>query len=484
MMRLLSITTLIILMSGCKVGPNYHTPLTKVPSAYGEDLPDQTFEVKDDDLVQWWSRFNDPFLDSLMQRTVDGNFDFHIALERVFQARAQYWVQFTQILPEVDVDGTASRFRTSQTFPAPIIAAPVTPLSPYQNFFQTGFDVIWELDIWGKFRRSAESAYDLWQASTDDARGVKITVLSEVAKIYTAICALQQKMIIADQAIKLDEELLSLSEERLISGLSNQQEVEAARAILNTDRAARKVLQILFKQNVYSLSVLLGEFPENIICDFEVERAIPLATGKIPAGIPSELLRRRPDIRSAERQLASATELIGVAVADLFPSLHLTGSSSSFAANPLQGANIGFSSGFADKLFTAPSKIWGIGGLIVWPILDFGKRQSVIDTQVALRNQAYLTYQKTVITALEEVESALASYFIEEQRLKDLTLAMESSQRSLDLAKDLYQAGLENYTQVLQAEEIWLNAVNSFTESQQSLTTDLIAVYKALGGEW
>ena len=183
-------------------------------------------------------------------------------------------------------------------------------------------------------------------------------------------------------------------------------------------------------------------------------------------------------------ELAASAEEVWVAVANMLPQLNLTGSSSTYAANPLQGANYGWSSDTFSKLFSGPSLIWGIGGLITWPVFDFGKRQAAVDVQVSLKYQAYAAYQKTVIAALQEVEQALTAYFNEEKRLKALTLEVEANKRIFDLTSDLFESGLDNYTQVLQVKEAWLASLNTLTESQQALTTNLIAVYKALGGDW
>lgn len=474
----------LILLSGCKVGPDYHPPMTPMPSVYSEGQDTQASPVEDEDLVQWWTIFNDPYLDYLLEETVWGNFDYRIALEQICQARAQYWIQFAQILPEFDWDIQASRFRTSQSFASAAQRAAVAPISPIQNFFQTGFDAIWQIDLFGKLRRSADAAYDIWEATAEEARAVKIVALSEVAKTYTAICAFQTKVDIGAQIVQLDEQLLELSNVRLQAGLTNAQEVQAATAALEADKANLLIFQTGLKLNVYSLATLLGRQPESLIEDFQQNRPIPYAMEKIPAGLPSDLLRRRPDIRSAERNLAAATEEIGVAIADLFPQLSLTGSSSSFAANPLQGANLGFSSDTASKLFSSGSRIWGIGGLVTFPVFDFGKRLAAVDVQKSLQQQAYLAYQKAVIGALEEVEQALATYFNDEKRVADLTRVAAANQRILELVSDEFNAGLTDLSAVIQAKETWLISINTLAESQQALTTDLIAVYKALGGDW
>lgn len=476
---------LCLCLTACKVGPNYHPPVVEVPCEFSEVSPDQTVEVEDEDLVHWWSIFQDPFLDELLDRAMSHNFNYRIALEGVFQARAIYWMQFTQLLPEFDATLGASRFRTSQSFgPSVDAASATTAISPIQNFFLTGLDAIWEIDLFGKLRRSAAAAYDQWEASAEQLRGVKLTVISEVANTYSVICAYQQKKHIASDIVRLDEEFVGLAQSRVNAGLSDMIELEQAKAVLEADKAQLDLLESALKDTIYSMSILLGMLPEETIALFQTQRTIPQAEGLIPVGLPSDLLRRRPDIRASERQLAAATEQIGVAVASLFPSLSLTGSSSSFAANPLQGANVGFTSDTLSKLFRHQSLIWGIGGLATTPVFDFGKRSAAVGEQMAIRNQAYYAYQQTVIAAFQETEQVLQRYFNEEKRQASLVKESEAYGKILNLSKDRFQSGLDNYTQVLQAKAVWLASLNTLTDSQQALTSDLIAIYKALGGDW
>ena len=462
------------------VGPDYQTPVSCMPNGFIEERVDQTEERADENLAHWWTAFNDPFLNELLDEALQANFDLGIALEKVCQARAAFWVQFTDLLPEIEAAGQATRSRTSQS----LTTSNFLHIPPIQSFYQVGFDAIWEIDIFGGLRRAARAAHASWEATAEDARNIRIVVLSEVAITYANICALQQTVVNAAQTVRLDEEVYSLATERFQAGLTNLQEQESALATLEGARADLLTAQTSLKKAIYSLGVLLGRPPESVVEQFEVIRPIPYASGKVPLGLPAELLRRRPDIRSAERQLAAATENIGVAVAELFPKFSLTGSTSSFSSNPLQGANVGFVSNMLSKLFTAPSRIWGIGGLVSLPLFDFGQRLATIKEYSSLEHQALFTYEKTVITALQEVESDLASYFNEEERMFHLSREMEASQKAWDLVLDLYQAGLANYTQVLQTEQVWLNAINALTSSQQALATDLISLYKALGGGW
>ncbi len=469
-----------VVMVGCRVGPDYSVPDTCMPGVFVEERKEG--RVVDEDLVHWWEcTFGDEYLNGLMEETLSCNFDLRIAIEKVCQARENYWVQYTSLLPEFDGDFQATRYRTSQSFASNVLSRQI---SPVQSFFQVGLDAIWEIDLFGKNQRAAASAYYAWEATVEEARGVKITVLSEVANKYVMICYFQKKVELARKLIEFDEGLWAMSRERFKAGLVGEEAVMGALSTLEADRGALMVYESGLKANIYGLAVLVGRYPETLLCDFGVVREIPRANGKIPRTLPSELLRRRPDIASAERTLAAQTEQIGVAVAALFPTISLVGSSSSFAANPLQGANFGYSSDALKKLITAPSRIWGIGALVTFPVFDFGKRCANIEIQKLLTNQAYLTYEKTVIVALQEVEIALSTYFNEEQRQWHLVKKFGADERNLNLVMDQFQAGLVDYTQVLDAKEKWLVSANLLADSEQALGTDLIGIYKALGGDW
>lgn len=482
-MKRFLIIFIILFISGCKVGPNYREPCLELPTQFSENRPDQTYIPDDEELTGWWKMLGDPFLDELLEESITGSFDYRIAIQQVYQARAQYWMQFTQILPEFVVDSLNTRYRTSQAFNSTAAPSPI-PISPTKNFFQFGFDAIWELDLFGKLRRSADAAYDSWESIAENARDVKITVLSEVARIYVQICALQEKKDLFLQLVNYDKQILDFFSDRFASGLNNDQDVMNAQIRLEQDYANLKIVEIQLKQSIYSLSTLLGRAPETLIESFSVKRPIPRPIQKVPSGIPADLLRRRHDIKSAERELAAATEQVGVAVAQLYPSISLAGSSSSFAANPLQGANIGYSTDQFSKLFTSPARIWGIGALITMPIFDFGQRLAGIEVQRALQEQAYLNYQKTVISALQEVEDAFTAYFNEEERAASLSVSVESQGRIYHLTQDLFQSGLADYTQVLQIKNSWVESRNLLIESKQQVMTNLIALYKSMGGDW
>lgn len=483
-------------LAGCMVGPNYHEPQIAMPSQFVEDQ--EAAGCTDEELCQWWTQFEDPLLDSLIEEAAFANYDYRIALEQIVEARAQYKIQSSYLWPEIDLNATAVRNRFSQnvftsaasaeSFAGGNAAAKSTSGGsaaagstsggngmfgpPVQNFFQVGFDAIWELDFWGKFRRGKRAAYDQWEASGFNAQNVLITTISEVARNYVLIRSLQQQIEVEIKKIRSLEEQLRLSDVLFKAGLDNEIQVEALLASLESERAALPVLETSLQQTIYALAVLLGKQPEELAYAFDEAAPIPMGMGRVPAGLPSDLLRRRPDVRSAERQLAAATEQIGVNVANLFPHISLTGDA------------IGYEANRTHKWFSAASRYWTIGPSINWDLIDFGRTRGQIAVANSLQRQSLLSYEQTVISSLQDVEGALVAYFEEEKRNLFLYEQVEADRRSLKLTEDLFQAGLVDESQVLQAMTILFTAESSLIQSDQALTTDLIAVYKALGGDW
>lgn len=475
----------LLLLSGCMVGPKYHKPEIALPEQFVESPASDALALEDQDLIDWWKQLNDPFLDQLIEETCYSNFDLRITLEQVLQARAEYQAEIAKLFPDIKLDAAAVRTRQSLNIfnsPAATAAAAGGEFSPIQNFFQIGFDAIWELDIFGKIRHSKRAAHYTWESTEATARDIFITVVSEVANNYIVICKYQQLVRLAEESIAIDEVELELAQSRFEAGLADETAVLNARSALDADEAALYNLESTLKQAVYRLAVLLGREPETVVSDFEKERPIPVAMGKVPPGLPSELLRRRPDIRSAERQIAAATEQIGVAVADLFPRVYLT-ATNLFAANP-SGSNYGYGSSKLHKLFKPKSLTWSIGPGFSLPFLDFGRRRSVVRAQKAIQRQTIIAYEKTVITALEEVESALVGYAKQEERLASLIDQTEADKRAFELATDRYEAGLTDYQLVLSTWKTLIASERNLAENEQALTSQFIAIYKALGGDW
>lgn len=463
------------------VGPKYHHPKTSMPTKFEESKK----EVETNgDLCQWWKQFNDPVLDGLIAEALHANYDIRIVLEKIEQTRAQYRIERSHLWPEIDLNATATRTRISQNFlPNPPKAGGGTGFFPtFLNIFQVGFDAIWELDIFGKFRHSKKAAHYTWEATKDDFQSVMISMVSEVAVNYMNIRALQLKIDLAKKKIRTDEKELEIVKPLFQIGLDNELQITTLVSTLESDRAALPVLETSYKQTVYALAYLLGRQPEGLIETFKEIRPIPSGSERVPVGLPSDLLRRRPDVRSAERQLAAATEQVGAAVADYFPHFSLTGIN--FGGGNKVGSSAGFEGSKANNFLESASRTFSVGVNMNWDILDFGRVRGTVDVNKSLQKQALLTYEQTVITSLKDVESALVAYFEEQDRRDSLTLKVEADRRTLQITEDLYLVGLANEIRVLDARKALIDSESSLVESDQSLAGDLIGLYKAIGGRW
>ncbi len=471
-----------LLFIGCMVGPKYQEPDIAIPCCFEES---KECECSNADLCFWWRQFGDPLLDSLIVEAITSNYDLRIAIEKIEQTRAQYRIERSYLWPEIDLNAVATRTKISQNlFPAPATPLPggVTLLPKFLDMFQVGFDAIWELDFWGKFRHGKNAAYYTLESTIEDSRNVLISMISEVAVNYTNIRALQKKIALTKRLIEADEQELGIAKNLYEIGIDNEMQVTTQISTLEADRATLPVLETSFKQSIYALAILLGRQPEGLAASFQELGPIPSGSGRVPVGLPSELLRRRPDVRSAERQLAAATEQVGAAIADYFPHIALTGLN--FGAGNREGSSVGWLSNKLGQILESASRNFSVGLGLNWNLIDFGRVRGKVDVQKSLQRQALLNYEKTVLTSLKDVESALVAYFQEENRHESFKNRFEADRRTLEITEGLYCVGIGNELQVLQARKAVINSENSYIESEQALTGDLVGIYKAIGGDW
>ena len=317
-----------LFLTGCAVGPNYQSPPVALPESYGEPHTDEG--IDEVALKRWWTTFDDPLLDVLVHEALSQNYDLKIAIEKVNEVRALYQIEAAELYPKIDMTADERRTRISQSlFDAPFMGP------PYQNFYKLGFDASWEVDIFGKRRREKEAAYYEYEAEVSRARDVYITLLSELASTYIEIRGFQHRMTLSKKDIYIQKELLALAESRFDAGLDSEIEPQQVRFNLEESEAILPELETNYRRAIHRMAVLLGKSPESLHSDFDEQRAIPISTAAIPIGLPSDLLRRRPDIRQAERTLAAATANIGSAIADLFPRFSLLGNFG-FESNPYE----------------------------------------------------------------------------------------------------------------------------------------------------
>ena len=452
----------VLAMAGCMVGPDYHLQKTSVPSAYTGTIAATKGSTTHADLVHWWTTFEDPNLTSLVERATKSNLDLKQAESQIRQARASRGVVSTALWPTVNATGSFIRGQTpgSSTIP------PKT-----RDLWQTGLDAAWEMDVFGGTRRGVEAAESDIQAAVENRRDILVTLTGEVALNYIELRGFQQEIVIAQNNLKVQQQTAELTRNRFQGGLVGALDVANADAQVATTASQIPQMEAAAQQAIYNLSVLLGQEPASLLEELSPTSFIPTTPPEVPVGIPSELLRRRPDIRRAEAQIHSATARIGVATADLFPKFNLVGS-------------MGFESVNSDTLIKPVNRFWSFGPSVDWQIFDAGRIRANIDVQNAIKEQTVLIYQKTVLTALQDVENALITYSKEHERRKALVNAVAANRKAVDLATQLYTQGQTDFLNVLDAQRSLFVSEDSLVQSTRNLSTDLVALYKALGGGW
>jgi len=458
---LMSVCACVLIIGGCKVGPNYHPPKTDVPASWLGEVGPQTGASPDTMLVKWWTEFNDPNLMSLINRAMISNLDLKLAEQRIRQARAQRGIVASGLYPSVDATGSFTRSRSGPAGRATT-----------SNLFVTGLDSVWELDIFGGVRRGVEAADADIRVTIEDRRDVLVTLAAEVAINYIDLRGFQQEIVIAQDNLKAQQHNADIVRKRYAggTGFASKLDVANADAQVSATFSQIPVLETSAQQTIYNIAVLLGQHPESMVNELSPASSIPFTPPAIPTGLPSQILRRRPDIRRAEAQIHAATARIGVAVADLFPKFNLAGSFN------LSGSDIG-SLGWSGRS-------WSFGPSADWQIFSAGRVKSSIEVQKALQEQTVIAYKQTVLIALQDVENALIAYTKELVHNKALADAVASNRIAVDLSMRLYTEGQTDFLNVLNAQRSLYVADDALVQSTRNLSTDLVALYKALGGGW
>ena len=479
-MRTLTLLTVVLITSlfvaGCMVGPNYHEPKTKVSEkwATNNSTPTPSVTKVDQPLVaQWWTTFNDPTLNTLVDRAVEGNLDLQLAQARVREARAQRGVVAADLYPTVNVSSSYQRSRISKNINGfqTSSGGSQSNINTMGDLYQVGFDASWEIDVFGGVRRDIEAANADINAEIENRRNALVTLLAEVARNYTELRGAQQQITIAEANLKAQQETLDITKVRFDAGLVSDLDVQRAKAQVDTTASEIPTLRTSAQQSIHLLSVLLGEEPDALTAELANQTPIPQTPPEIPIGLPSDLLRRRPDVRRAERQLAAQTARIGVATADLFPKFSLTGF-------------LGLTSSKFTKLGDSNSGTWSILPGVNWPIFDFARIRGNIAVQNAREQQAAIFYEQTVLTSLREVADSMIAFSQEQTRHQNLEGAVDANRRAVKLANDLYRQGLTDFLSVLQAQRDLFLSEDALVQSDRLVTSNLVALYKALGGGW
>ncbi len=469
----------LLITAGCMVGPDFKRPETKVAETWnGQEAvtpatPSKT-AAQPVELVDWWRAFKDPTLDSLVEMAIRNNLDLRQAEARIRQARAALGVAGGALYPEVDANLQYQRSSrsTSQAVGGGGVGPAGLATGPFTELFQVGLDASWEIDIFGGTRRNIEAAGADLKASVEDRRDVLVTLAGDVGNNYLGLRGFQQQLAVAKKNLEAQKKTAAIIRRRFEVGTVSRLDLANADAQVASTASQIPTLESSARAAVYSLGVLLGREPAALEKDLIKEGPIPPVPPDIPVGLPSELIRRRPDIRRSEAQVHAATARIGVATADLFPKFNLTGS-------------LGVSSSDLTKLGNlANSKFWSFGPSVNWPIFAGGRIWWNVKVQDALAEQALLTYQKTVLTALKDVETALVSYAKEQERRRALAEAVVNNRQAVDLAMKLYIAGKTDFLNVTTAQRnLYINE-DLLVASIRTVDTNLIALYKALGGGW
>jgi outer membrane protein, multidrug efflux system len=399
---------------------------------------------------------------------VSSNLDLRIAQSRVREARAQYSGAVANLWPTVDAGGGYARVRGPEQLPA--LGALHLP-SDGENLQIAGFDASWEIDVFGGKRRAVEAAKAQLSGAEFSQRDVLVTLLGEVARNYVDLRGYQRRLAIANENIEAQEKSLGITQNRFTNGLARDLDVQQAKTVLATTRAEVPTLESKVQTTMHRIEVLLGQQAGTLRTELVAAMPIPAQPPQVPIGLPSELLLRRPDVSHAERQLAAATANIGVAKSDLFPKFYLTGLG-------------GLESASASDWFTAGSRFWSVGPTVQWRIFDAGRIRANIKVQNARQQQALSAYEQTVLTAFEEVEDNLVLYAKEQTRRSSLEDAVLASQKSLDTGNKLYASGLTDFLRVLDAERSLYNAQDALAQSDRTISANLVALYKSLGGGW
>jgi outer membrane protein, multidrug efflux system len=484
--------TVAVLCTDCAVGPDFVRPTPKTPAHWSgkfsaaSDTPGlsaiaaSTVSEQSTPPRTWWSAFNDPMLVSLVDRAVDSNLDLRVAVLRIEESRAQRDISAAGWLPTLTAQTSYSRQRLSETTPTGALfnsvgslplpgGAHVSIPNPYSQYQLSG-DASWEIDLFGRVRRSLEAANANLQVSVEDHHAVLVSVVADVAQSYLELRGSQLRLRIAQQNLASIDELLELTRQRLAAGLTTHIDLSNALAQAAQTHAELPSFEVQITQSTNRLSQLLGLEPEALRSELNDEEPVPALPPDVPIGLPADLARRRPDIREAEASLHAATAQIGVSVADLFPRLTLTASG-------------GLQSETAGSLFEWASRFGSFGPALTLPVFDRGRWKTVHLYRVRAQESA-LNYERTVLNALHEVENALAAYRADQDRRAWLDAAVAQNLDALSLSRQRYESGVASFIEVLDVERTWQQNRLSLADSTTAVTTDLVRLYRALGGGW
>lgn len=454
-------------LSSCTtVGPDYKPPATEMPDVWNINLS-RGLKEGNADLRTWWTNFNDPILDGLIQRATQGNLDTKQAVARILEARANIGIASGEALPSVDAFGEVDTNRISDNVQEDV----GNGRQRTSTLYSSGLSAEWELDVWGRIARSIESADAGLQFTVEDYRDVLVSLYSDVALNYIGVRTAQARIQAALDNVETQKKTLELVEDRRRAELASDLEVAQAKLNLAITESNVPLRRQELANSVHALGVLIGERPTILWPELTKSKPIPQPPKEIVVGLPTELLRQRPDVRAAERSLAQQTAQIGVATADLYPRFSLTGF---FAFE---------SFGFNDWA-KWESRALGIGPTVQWNVFDGGRIRSQIQVEDAQTQEALFVYEETVLDALREVEDSMVNYVQENERRDKLLNSVNAAADSVRLVTTLYVTGLTDFQNVQDQERTKAAQDDQYFESQGRVAGFLVDIYRSLGGGW
>jgi len=450
-------------LTGCAVGPDYRTPDPVLPDRWqAARNPDAGLaRVPASTLASWWKTFDDPVLNRLMAQAQDRNLDLRMAFTRIEQARAERLANQSALFPQVS--GAAIGSRLDNLIPGP------NQGSNALNFFLTGFDAVWEIDVFGRLRRKLEAATAVSESAAEAYRQAWVMVAAELARTYIEYRNLQNRLRITHANLDTQWHTLALTEQLFREGVGTRYDVARARAQTETTEAQLPALEGELTAARHRLETLVAAKPGALLKSLEAPADLPQTQVRELLTLPAETLRYRPDIRAAERDLAAATATQGAAFAELFPKISVA-------------AFAGFQNSDLENLFRSTAFSWASGSAIMQPIFNFGRIRAGIDLADARQKEAWLRYEKAVLEALRETETAMTQYLKEEQRRQKLARSLTDLRESLRLAELRYREGISTFLDVLDAQRALYLEELELSQSQARTLVHLVALYKALGG--
>ncbi|WP_175772565.1 efflux transporter outer membrane subunit [Paraburkholderia phenazinium] len=469
----LAVAWCLVGLASCAVGPDFRRPEAALPQRWTPAAPQAAAtppsRVADGSLdPQWWNAFNDPELSSLIARVATTNLDVKVATARLTEARAARRIVGADAAPSVNGSASYEHARGSQNGLVDISG--LNGKADY-NVWQPGLDASWELDLWGRVRREIESADASVEASADLRRDLLLAALAETASDYVQLRGVQAEQAIVQQNLEIARHSLELTRVRFADGVATQLEISEARGQVGTIEAQQPLLENRRLRLVNALGFLLGLPPRALEAELQAVKPIPPVPPRVPAGLPSELAERRPDIRQAEARLHAATADIGVAVGDFYPRVTLSGNLS------LQAMHLG-------DLAEWSSRVFGVGPSLTVPIFEGGRLKGQLALRKAQQQEAMIQFQRTVLKAWHEVDDAMSDYDTRQLRRDKLAETVEQDRIALDNAQRQYVAGATDFLNVLTVQRDLLATQQAWVASSTDVSVSLVSLFKALGGGW